>query len=145
LNIQNTRWREFTEKEDIPLDFIPYLAMRDDSYHKKYLLAEINEKNLNTIGALLATNTANILNRLQQKDLQQLEQWVKNPPTKRLARKAFCMGGVQLKNDKNMLTRLFHNPRYDKNLVPLIFDMAGIATEKQEAASRNPVKKSALS
>ena len=64
---------------------------------------------------------------------------MKNPPEK-AARKAFCMGGEKLEKNKSTLTQLFHNPLYEKNLIPLIFDMAGIATAKQEGFAINDNK-----
>ncbi|MCE3237852.1 MAG: hypothetical protein K0R24_833 [Gammaproteobacteria bacterium] len=124
--------KESVPQEDVYLeddDACYYLAVTQEWGYKRRFLANINEENANVIGALLATNTGNILNKLKQEDLPRLQQWIKEPPTKRAARKALCMGALPPKNANapSTLSHLFNDPQYDKNLVHLVFDMAGIA------------------
>ncbi len=130
-------------KEDVSLedDALYYLAItHEHSWHKQRFLANINERNANAIGALLATNTGNILHKLKPEDLPRLQQWVKEPPTKRAVRKAFCMGALPPKNgnDPSTLSHLFHNNLSDKNLVNLVFDMAGITRPLAKTGTEEP-------
>ncbi|MCE3237850.1 MAG: hypothetical protein K0R24_831 [Gammaproteobacteria bacterium] len=144
--------KEEEHKEGVPLEGC-YLSFGGKSINDPFInglppdikrqdiwlaVARINERNVKPIEALLATNTGNILNKLKQEDLQKLQQYVKNPHEKPV-REMFCRGALPVKdgNTSSSLSEFFHNEIYDKNLVHLVFDMAGIANEQPQKISRN--------
>jgi hypothetical protein len=127
-------------KEYVPSEmcYLSIRALSIDNHTQMWFLAKINERNASAISALLATNTANILNHLDQEDLQKLQQYVKKSPDK-AAREMFCNGSSKSVRNASPLYGLFHSQHFHAEpILSCIFDMAGIANEVQERISRNP-------